>query len=111
VDRWRLLLCALLAVPGSNVSVAFAAHSISAGHIGLLIATEPILIILFGAWLKKHRVHRRIVVGGAIAWSWYTVLVASLTRRYGALAVTGGVRQRAAVMPARLTDCEHRPGV
>jgi drug/metabolite transporter (DMT)-like permease len=48
MDRWRLLLCAALAVHGYNLPVAFAARSISAGHIGLLIATEPILIIIFG---------------------------------------------------------------
>ncbi|MGA2776464.1 MAG: EamA family transporter [Steroidobacteraceae bacterium] len=121
-DRRRLLFCALLAVSGYNIPVAFAARSISAGHLGLLIATEPVFIVLFAAWLQKRRVHWRVIVGGAVAfvgvgltslaagmprladwagpllvllgamsWSLYTVLVASLTRRHGALPVTGGV--------------------
>lgn len=121
-DRLRLLFCALLAVTGYNMPVAFAARSLSAGHLGLLIATEPVFIILFGAWLEKRRIHQRVVAGGAIAfigvvltsfgaaiphiddwlgtllvlagsisWSLYTVLVASLSKRYGGLPVTGGV--------------------
>ncbi len=121
-DRRRLVLCALLAVSGYNIPAAYAARTISAGHIGLLIATEPVFIILFGAWLQKRRIHWRVVAGGAIAfigvvltslgagvphlddwlgtllvlagaicWSLYTVLVASLSRRYGGLPVTGGV--------------------
>jgi len=34
---------------------------------GLLIATEPVFIILFGAWLQSRRIHGRVVAGGAIA--------------------------------------------
>jgi drug/metabolite transporter (DMT)-like permease len=66
-ERWQLGLCAVLAVPGYNIPVALAARSISAGRIGLSIATEPIFIILFGAWLYRLRIHWQVAVGGAIA--------------------------------------------
>jgi drug/metabolite transporter (DMT)-like permease len=121
-DRLQLLLCAFLAVPGFSIPVAFAARSISAGHLGLLIATEPILIIVFAAWFYQRRVHVPVMIGaavafigvaltsygsgapavadaygtllvlaGAVAWSWYTVIVSGLIRQYGPFHVTGGV--------------------
>jgi drug/metabolite transporter (DMT)-like permease len=66
-DRWRLVLCAVLAVPGYSVPVAFAARSLSAGRLGLLVATGPIFIIVFSAWLQRRRIQPRIVIGGLLA--------------------------------------------
>jgi drug/metabolite transporter (DMT)-like permease len=66
-DRWLLLLCALLAVPGYSIPVAIAARTLSASHTGLLIATEPVMIVLFSLWLQRRRVSARVLLGGAIA--------------------------------------------
>jgi drug/metabolite transporter (DMT)-like permease len=82
-DRLRLLLCAFLAVPGFSIPAAFAARSISAGRLGLLIATEPICIILFGAWLYRRRVRLPVVVGAVVAF----IGVALTTHGSGAPAV------------------------
>ena len=66
-DRIRLMLCAVLAVPGFNMPVAFAARTISAGHLGLLIATEPILIVLFASWLLRRPINMQVLLGAVIA--------------------------------------------
>jgi len=113
--------CALLAIPGYNIPVALGARSVSAGQLGLLIATEPVLIIGFALLIERRRIDARLTLGSAIAlagvsltsgvlggatvhvrgalevltgaasWSLYTVLVARLYRRQGALAATGAI--------------------
>jgi drug/metabolite transporter (DMT)-like permease len=119
-DQRLMVWCALLAVPGYNIPVAVGAQAVTAAQLGLLIATEPVLIIAFTLLLEGRRIRARIVAGcvlalcgvtltsgvltasasfrltgalevlaGATAWSIYTVLVARLYRRQGALGVTG----------------------
>jgi drug/metabolite transporter (DMT)-like permease len=66
-DQRLLLLCALLAVPGYNMPVAWAAQTLPAAEIGLLIATEPVLIVAFTVMLKRTRVSTHLVVGCVVA--------------------------------------------
>jgi drug/metabolite transporter (DMT)-like permease len=61
------LLCGLLAMPGLNIPNVLAARTIPAGGIGLISATEPIFIILFGMIAARAALTLRIVVGAAIA--------------------------------------------
>jgi drug/metabolite transporter (DMT)-like permease len=68
-DRWLLVLCALLAVPGYNMPVALGAQSLPAAEIGLLIATEPVFIVAFTLVLQRRRIGSRILVGCAVALS------------------------------------------
>lgn len=121
-DQRLALACAALGIPGYNIPVALGARGVSAGQLGLLIATEPALIIVIALLLTRHRIPRRLVSGcllallgvtltsgvassgaalevpaalevlvGATSWSFYTVLIARLYRRQGALAVTGAI--------------------
>jgi drug/metabolite transporter (DMT)-like permease len=68
-DQRTAVLCALLAVPGYNVPVAFAARQISAGRIGLLIATEPLFILLFMALLQRRSIAARVIGGALVAFA------------------------------------------
>jgi drug/metabolite transporter (DMT)-like permease len=68
-DRWLLVLCALLAVPGYNMPVALGAQSLPAAEIGLLIATEPVFILAFTLALRRRHVSSRMLVGCAVALS------------------------------------------
>jgi drug/metabolite transporter (DMT)-like permease len=66
-DRILLLWCAVLAVPGYNVPVALGARSVPAGQLGLLIATEPVFIVIFTLILKRQRLRWRVAAGSALA--------------------------------------------
>ncbi|MGO9039352.1 MAG: DMT family transporter [Steroidobacteraceae bacterium] len=121
-DQILLAGCAFLAVPGYNIPVALGAQSVPAGELGLLIATEPALIVAFTLLLQRRRMRWRIIAGcavalagvaltsgvltaprtvhwasdlevlaGAASWSCYTVLIARLNQRHGAVGVTGAV--------------------
>jgi drug/metabolite transporter (DMT)-like permease len=88
-DQRRALLCALLAVPGYNVPVAFAAREISAGRIGLLIATEPLFIILFSALLQRRGIAMRLITGALVAFG--GVWLSSISSAAGGSASWHGV--------------------
>jgi drug/metabolite transporter (DMT)-like permease len=66
-DRVLLLGCAVLAVPGYNLPVAWAAQTVPAGQLGLLIATEPAFIVVLTLILNRQQIHHRIWVGSALA--------------------------------------------
>jgi drug/metabolite transporter (DMT)-like permease len=66
-DRLLLICCAVLAVPGYNVPVALAARTISASRLGLLIATEPVFIVLFTLLLRRQRIRARVWIGSVLA--------------------------------------------
>ncbi len=66
-DRVLLLGCAVLAVPGYNLPVAWAAQTLPAGQLGLLIATEPAFIVVLTLILNRQHIHRRIWAGSALA--------------------------------------------
>jgi drug/metabolite transporter (DMT)-like permease len=66
-DRVLLLGCAVLAVPGYNLPVAWAAQSVPAGQLGLLIATEPAFIVVLTLILNRQPIHRRVWTGSALA--------------------------------------------
>lgn len=66
-DRVLLLGCAVLAVPGYNLPVAWAAQSVPAGQLGLLIATEPAFIVVLTLILNRQQIHRRVWAGSALA--------------------------------------------
>ena len=59
--------CALLAVPGYNIPVALGARTVPAGQLGLIIATEPVFIVVLSLILNGQRIHRRLVAGSALA--------------------------------------------
>jgi drug/metabolite transporter (DMT)-like permease len=120
-DKWLLVVCAVLAVPGYNVPVALGARTVPAGELGLLIATEPVMIVAITLLLHRRPIHWRIiggsilallgvaltsgvpaaqsfkwvstlqVVAGAFSWSCYTVLAVRLNQRYGTFGVTGAI--------------------
>src|SRR5277367_6743623 len=66
-DRMLLVWCAVLAVPGYNIPVALGARSVPAGQLGLLIATEPVFIVIFTLILQRHRIRWRVAAGSALA--------------------------------------------
>jgi len=66
-DVARVTLCGFLALPGLNIPNVLAARTIPAGGIGLITATEPIFIILFGLIALRASLTWRIAIGAAIA--------------------------------------------
>lgn len=66
-DRLLLMACAVLAVPGYNIPVALGARTVPAGELGLLIATEPVMIAALTLLLQRRPVHRGVVAGSLIA--------------------------------------------
>jgi drug/metabolite transporter (DMT)-like permease len=66
-DRMLLFWCAVLAVPGYNIPVAVAAQTVSAGRLGLLIATEPVFIVALTLLLKRQRIGWRVWAGSTLA--------------------------------------------
>jgi drug/metabolite transporter (DMT)-like permease len=66
-DKLLLAACAVLAVPGYNIPVALGARSVPAGELGLLIATEPVMIAALALLFQRRPVHRRVVAGSLIA--------------------------------------------
>jgi drug/metabolite transporter (DMT)-like permease len=66
-DRILLIGCAVLAVPGYNIPVSLAARTVSASQLGLLIATEPVFIVLLTLILQRQRIHWRVVLGSSLA--------------------------------------------
>ena len=120
-DRVLVCLCAFFAVPGYNIPVAFAARTIPAGNLGLLIATEPVFIVGLSLLLERRPLRLRVLagsviamagvvltslsatpfilswkgtlqaLGGAFSWSCYTVLAGRLNARHGTFAVTAAI--------------------
>lgn len=66
-DRWLALVCSVCAVSGYNIPVALGARTTSAGQLGLLIATEPVMIVALTLWVQRRPLHRRVLVGSLIA--------------------------------------------
>lgn len=66
-DRILLIVCAVLAVPGYNIPVALGAQTVPAGRLGLLIATEPVFIVLLTLVLRRQKIHRLVWAGSALA--------------------------------------------
>jgi drug/metabolite transporter (DMT)-like permease len=66
-DRMLLVWCAVLAIPGYNIPVSLGARTIAASQLGLLIATEPVFIVVLTLILKHQRIRWRVLVGSALA--------------------------------------------
>ncbi|MDB5394886.1 MAG: family transporter [Rhodospirillales bacterium] len=66
-DIAMTVLCGFFAMPGLNIPNVLAARTIPAGGIGLLSATEPIFIIIFGLAAVRSGPTWRIVIGTVIA--------------------------------------------
>jgi drug/metabolite transporter (DMT)-like permease len=66
-DRLLLLGCAALSVPGYNIPVALGARTVPASQLGLLIATEPVFIVVFTLILHRQRIRGRVIIGSALA--------------------------------------------
>jgi drug/metabolite transporter (DMT)-like permease len=66
-DIARTALCGFLALPGLNIPSVLSARTIPAGGIGLITATEPIFIILFGLIALRAAPTSRIVIGALMA--------------------------------------------
>jgi drug/metabolite transporter (DMT)-like permease len=67
VDLWLLLLCAALSVPGYNIPVALGARSVPAGELGVLIATEPVMIAGLALILQRRPIHYSVLSGSVLA--------------------------------------------
>jgi drug/metabolite transporter (DMT)-like permease len=66
-DQALLALCGVLAVPGYNMPVSVGALSLSAGELGFLIATEPVMILTFTLLLRRRAMHARLLTGSFVA--------------------------------------------
>jgi drug/metabolite transporter (DMT)-like permease len=66
-DRLLLLICAVLAVAGYSIPVALGARTVPAGELGVLIATEPVMIAALTLVLHRRPVHWRVIGGSIIA--------------------------------------------
>jgi drug/metabolite transporter (DMT)-like permease len=66
-DQWLLLLCAAFAVAGYNIPVAIGARTVTAGELGLLIATESVMIVALTSLLHRRPLHGRIMGGSVVA--------------------------------------------
>jgi drug/metabolite transporter (DMT)-like permease len=66
-DRRLLLWCAMLAIPGYNIPVALGAQTVPAVRLGLLIATEPVFIVVLTLVLKRQPIGWRVWIGSALA--------------------------------------------
>jgi drug/metabolite transporter (DMT)-like permease len=66
-DRLLLLICAILAVSGYSIPVALGARTVPAGELGVLIATEPVMIAVLTLVLHRRPVHWRVIGGSAVA--------------------------------------------
>jgi drug/metabolite transporter (DMT)-like permease len=125
-DVVRVVAASVAGVAGYNVPVAYGSQWVPAGIAGLLIATEPIWIVLISILVQGEAWSPRLLAGlalagtgvglllgparlptvagrsfvvgagllllGAVMWAVYTILIAPLSRRHGALtcaAVTG----------------------
>lgn len=78
-DRWLLVWCALLAVPGYNIPVSLGARTVTAGELGLLIATEPALIVAFTLLLHRRRMRLGVIAGCSLALAGVTLTSGVLT--------------------------------
>lgn len=68
-DVVRLVAGAVLAIPCYNIPVAIAAKSVQAGTMGLLIATEPVFILIFGMIAGRTGVRLSVALGAATAFA------------------------------------------
>jgi drug/metabolite transporter (DMT)-like permease len=66
-DRLLLLTCAILAVSGYSIPVALGARTVPAGELGVLIATEPVMIAALTLVLHRRPVHWRVIGGSIVA--------------------------------------------
>ncbi len=66
-DQVLLLACAVFAVPGYGIPVALAARHVPAGELGVLIATEPVMIAALSLLLQRRPMHWRVIGGTVIA--------------------------------------------
>jgi drug/metabolite transporter (DMT)-like permease len=66
-DQLLLTACALLAVSGYSIPVALGARTVSAGELGVLIATEPVMIAALTLVLHRRPIHWRVIGGSLIA--------------------------------------------
>ena len=66
-DRLLLLVCAILAVSGYSIPVALGARTVPAGELGVLIATEPVMIAVLALVLQRRPIHWRIIGGSVVA--------------------------------------------
>ena len=66
-DLRLVTACAFFGVSGYNIPVALGAQSTTAGELGLLIATEPVMIVALTMLLQRRSIHWRIVTGSLIA--------------------------------------------
>ncbi len=66
-DQLLLLTCAILAVSGYGIPVALGARTVPAGELGVLIATEPVMIAVLALVLHRRPIHWRIIGGSVVA--------------------------------------------
>ena len=66
-DQLLLLACAILAVPGYNIPVALGARAVPGGELGVLIATEPVMIVALTLLLHRRLMHWRVIGGSLMA--------------------------------------------
>ena len=64
-----LLACAVLSVPGYNIPVALGARTVPGGELGVLIATEPVMIAALTLLLHHRPIHWRITGGSILAFA------------------------------------------
>ncbi len=66
-DIALLAVCAVLAIPGYHIPVALGARTLTAGELGVLIATEPVMIAALTLLMTRRGFNRRLAGGSLTA--------------------------------------------
>jgi len=82
-DQLLLLACAALSVPGYNLPFALGARSVPAGELGVLIATESVMIAALTLFIQRRPVHWTVIGGSTVALAGVTLTSGILTARHG----------------------------
>lgn len=78
-DQLQLLACAALSVPGYNLPVSLGARTVPAGEMGVLIATESLMIAALTLIIQRRSVHVTVVGGSIVALAGITLTSGLLT--------------------------------
>ncbi len=78
-DQLRLLACAALSVPGYNLPASLGARTVPAGEMGVLIATESLMIAALTLIIQRRSVHFTVIGGSIVALAGVTLTSGLLT--------------------------------
>jgi drug/metabolite transporter (DMT)-like permease len=80
---WRAIFCGIVSVIGYHLTVAYGLSTTPAGIAGLLVATQPIWIILISALFLRERFGWTVIVGLVLSLAGIVLLLAQGTSGSG----------------------------